>query len=156
MQNPVLDFLGTALIPILGADVAAGTAGHIHFTLVGIAALGTLPNQLAVIFGNFDLAVEAAALAVVALGVQFGVNDVLIHILHQLQHRVNVILHIGHFHIGNGAAGRKVLELGLELQLGKGVDLLGNMDMIGIGDVILISDAGDDAKPLLQALGELI
>ena len=31
VQHPLLDFLGSALVPVLGSDVAAGTAGHIHF-----------------------------------------------------------------------------------------------------------------------------
>ena len=49
-----------------------------------------------------------------------------------------------------------MLELGLELQLGKGVDRLGDMDMVAIGDIALVSDALNDAEALLQALGKLI
>ena len=40
MQDPVLDLLGTALVPILGTDVTAGAAGHIHLVLIGVAAVG--------------------------------------------------------------------------------------------------------------------
>ena len=40
MQHPVLDLLGAALVPELGADVAAGPPGHIHLVLVGVAAPG--------------------------------------------------------------------------------------------------------------------
>ena len=78
VQNSVFNFLGTTLVPILGADVAAGTAGHIHLVLVLVAALGAGPDQLAVIFPNLDLTVIAAALAVVGLGVQLCLS--LIHI----------------------------------------------------------------------------
>ena len=67
MQYSVLDLLGSALVPVLGADVAAGTAGNVHLSLVRIAALGAFPNQLAVILLDLDLAVIAAALAVVGL-----------------------------------------------------------------------------------------
>ena len=44
MKDPVTNFLGAALVPELGADVAAGTAGHIHFALVGVAAFGASPD----------------------------------------------------------------------------------------------------------------
>ena len=44
VQDPVTNFLGAALVPELGADVAAGTAGHIHFALVGVAAFGASPD----------------------------------------------------------------------------------------------------------------
>ena len=114
VQDTVLDFLGSALVPILGTDIAAGTAGNIHFALVGIAALGAFPDQLAIILSDFDLAIEATALAVITLGVQLGIDDMLVHIFHELQHRINIILHIGYFHIGNGAAGRQMLELSLK------------------------------------------
>ena len=146
MQDSVLDLLGSALIPILGTDVAAGTAGNIHLALVGIAALGADPNQLAVILLDTDFAVIAAALAVVRLGVQLRIHDVVIDILHQLQNRIDVLLHIGYFHVADGATGAQVLELGLKGQLGESINFLRNMDMVGIGDVILVRDAGDDAE----------
>ena len=28
--------------------------------------------------------------------------------------------------------------------------------MVAVGDIVLVGDAGDDAEPLLQALGELV
>ena len=45
MQDPVLDFLGSSLVPVLGADVAAGAAGHIHLGLVGVTAVGADPDH---------------------------------------------------------------------------------------------------------------
>ena len=39
MQHAVADLLGAALVPVLGADVAAGAAGDVHLGLVGVAAL---------------------------------------------------------------------------------------------------------------------
>ena len=44
VQDPVLDLLRAALIPELGADVAAGAAGHVHLILIGVAALGAFPD----------------------------------------------------------------------------------------------------------------
>ena len=34
MEDTVADFFRAALVPELGADVAAGTPGHIHLVLV--------------------------------------------------------------------------------------------------------------------------
>ena len=156
MEHAVLDLGGAALVPELGADVAAGTAGHIQLVLVTVVALGALPDQLAVFLDDADLAVVTADLAVVALGVQFSIHDVFVDELHDLDDGFQVILHVGHFHVADGAARAELLELALELQLGEGVDLLGDVDVIGVGDVVAVGDAGDDAEPLLQALGELV
>ena len=84
MQDPVTNLLGTALVPELGADVAAGPPGHIHLVLVGVAALGAAPDELAVLLHDLDLTVPAADLAIVALGVQLGVDDVVVDELHHL------------------------------------------------------------------------
>ena len=65
VQNPILDLLGASLVPELGADVAAGSSGHVHLVLVGVAALGADPYQLAVVLLDLDLAVVAADLTVV-------------------------------------------------------------------------------------------
>ena len=40
MQHAVLDLLGAALIPELGADITAGAAGNVQLVLVAVAALG--------------------------------------------------------------------------------------------------------------------
>ena len=157
VQHPVLDLLGPALVPILGTDVAAGPAGHVHLGLVGVAAVGADPNELAIlVVADLDLAVVAAALAVVRLGVQLRVHDVVVDELHQLQDRIDVLLHVGDLDVRNRAAGGKLLELRLKGQLGEGIDLLGDMDVVGIGDVALVRDAGDHAEAALQALGELV
>ena len=62
VQHPVFDFLGSALVPELGTDVAAGAPGHVHFALVPVAALGADPNQLVVIFPDLNFSVVAADL----------------------------------------------------------------------------------------------
>ena len=156
VQNPILDLLGASLVPELGADVAAGSSGHVHLVLVGVAALGADPYQLAVVLLDLDLAVIAADLAVVGLGVQLGVDDVVVNELHHLQHGLKVVLHIGDLDVADRAAGREVLELRLELELGEGVDRLGDVDMVAVGDIALVGHALDDAEALLQALGKLV
>ena len=68
MQNTLLDFLSSALIPELSPDIAAGAAGYVQLILVGIAAVGAGPDELAVlVFLDLNLSVIAAYLAVVAL-----------------------------------------------------------------------------------------
>ena len=82
VKHSVFDFLGSALVPELGANVAAGAPGYVHLALVGVAAFRALPDELAVLFNYLNLSVPAADLAVVALGVQLGVDDVVIDELH--------------------------------------------------------------------------
>ena len=118
--------------------------------------MGADPNQLAVNILDFDLAVKAAFLAVVTLGVQLGVHDVIVDELHHFQHRVDIVLHVGNFHIADGTAGGELLEIRLKLQLGESIDLLSNVYMIRVGNVALIRNTGNLAKPLLQALGKLV
>ena len=156
MQHAVFDFGGTALVPELGADVTAGAAGNIQLVLVTVVALGALPNKLAVLLYNADLTIVAAHLAVVALGVQLGVHDVVVDELHDLDDSLQVVLHIGHLHIADGAARGQALELALKLQLGKGVNLLGHVHMVAVGDIVAVGDARHNAKALLQALGKLV
>ena len=156
MQHSVLDLGSSALVPELGADVAAGAAGDVQFVLVAVVALGAFPDQLAVLRHDLYLAVVAADLAVVTLGVQFGVHDVLVDELHDLDNGLEVVLHVGHLHIADGTARGELLEVALELQLREGVDLLGHVDMVGVRDIIAVRDARHKPKTLLQALGKLV
>ena len=156
MQHPILDLLCPALVPELGADITAGAAGNVQLVLVTVAALGALPHQLAVIFNDLDLSVVAAALAVIGLGVQLGVHDVIIDELQHAYHGLQIVLHVGHFHIADGTARGQLLELALKLELGEGINVLRNMDVVTVGDIVLIGDTGHDAEPLLQALGKLV
>ena len=105
MQHALLDLLRAALVPELGADVAAGTAGDVHLVLIGVAALRAAPDELAAVLDDLDLAVPAADLTVVGLGVQLGVDDVVVNELHHLQHGLKVVLHIGDLDVADRAAG---------------------------------------------------
>ena len=138
MQHAVLDLLGAALVPELGADVAAGAAGNVELVLVTVMAVRAFPHQLAVILDDLDLAVVAAHLAVVALGVELGVHDVLVDELHDADDGREVILHVGHFDIADRAARGELLEVRLELELGESVDLLRHMHMVGVGDIVAV------------------
>lgn len=83
MQHAILDFLRPALIPELGSDVAAGTSRYEELILVAVAAVRAFPDQLAGVVGHdLDLTVVAAYLAVVALGVEFRVHDIVVDEFH--------------------------------------------------------------------------
>ena len=156
VQNSVADLLRATLVPELGANVAAGAAGDVQLLLVAVAAVRALPHQLAVVLDDLDLAVVAAHLAIIALGVELRVHDVVVDVPHDRQHRRNIALHIRHLHIGDGAAGAELLEVRLELELLKCIYLLSHMHMIAVRDVVLVRHARNDAEPLLQAFGELV
>ena len=157
MQNSFFNFLGSALIPELSADIAAGTAGNVHLALIGVAAGGALPDQLAaLVLFDHDLTVVAAALAVVALGVELCIHDMIVDKLHNGNDRIQIVLHIRHFHIADSAAGGQRLEFGFQCQLVKGVDGLGNVNVIAVGDIVFIGHARYDAESLLQTFGKLV
>lgn len=94
VRNAVANFFGATLVPELGANVAAGTTSNVKIFLVAVAAMRALPHQFAIIFHDLDLAVEATFLAVVALGVQFRVHDVVVNVLNHTNNGLQVVLHI--------------------------------------------------------------
>ena len=62
MQHAIFDLLRAALVPELGADISAGAPCNIHLVLVGVAAVGTYPNQLVIPLLYANLPVIAAFL----------------------------------------------------------------------------------------------
>ena len=157
MKYALFDLLGAALVPELRADVPAGTAGDIELRLVGVAALRALPDKLSArVLDDFDLAVEPALLAVVALRVELGVHDVVVDVAHDRENRRQVVLHVRNLDIRNRAARRELLELRLGRELGECVDRLGDVDMVRVRDVIAVGDALDDAETLLETLREAV
>ena len=108
------------------------------------------------VLNDLNFAGITAFLAIVALSVQLRVHDVVIDKAHDLNDSRDVVLHVGNLHIADRSAGGKCLELGLEFQLGKSVDWLGNVHMVAVGDIVLVRYALNDAETLLQAFGELV
>ena len=106
MEHPVPDLLGPPLVPELSPDIAAGPSRHKHLILVSVPAVGAFPDQFsALVLFDQDLAVISAAFTEIALCIQLGIHNIVIDEFHDRQHRRNVVLHIGHFHIADGAAG---------------------------------------------------
>ena len=75
---------------------------------------------------------------------------------HHGEHCRNVILHIGHFHVTDGTARRKLLEFRLKLQFIKRIDLLCHMHMITVRDIIFVRHALDHTKALLETFCKFI
>ena len=98
--------------------------------LVPVATLGAFPDQFATVLHDLDLAVESAHLAVITLGVQLGVHDVVVDELDQGYDGGDVPLHIGDLCVTDHAAWRKRLKLGLKRQLSECVDLLTNTNLL--------------------------
>ena len=67
MQHSRLNFFRFAHVPEVFSQISAGAAGHVHLGLVGVVTGGALPLKVLV---DLDLPIEAAALAVVTLGVK--------------------------------------------------------------------------------------
>ena len=98
----------------------------------------------------------AALLAVIAFCVQLRIHDIIINILHYGQHRLQIVLHVGHFHIADRTARGERLKLCLKFQLFKSVDFLRHMHMVAVRDIVLVRHAGDNTEPFLQCLREFI
>lgn len=156
MQHSIPDLLRPSLVPELASNIATSPAGNIHLALVGIPTLRALPHQLIALFDDLDFAIPATDLTIVAFGIEFCIDDVLIDKLDDTKNSGEVVLHIGDFDIADGTTGRERLKFGLELELVESVDFLRDMNMVAIGDVVLVGDARDNAKASLKGLCELV
>ena len=107
MEYTVFYFLGSSLVPELRAYIAARASCDVHFVLVAVAAIGTLPHKLAVRFLYLYFAVEAANLAVIAFRVKLRIHDVVVYELDYRKHRLDIVLHIGDFDVAYRAARGK-------------------------------------------------
>ena len=157
MKDSLLDLLCPSLIPVLRTDVSAGPSRDVHRILIAVPAVRALPDQFVVLVrDDHDLSVISALLAVVALGVELCVHDIVINVLNDCQDRIDIIRHIRNFDIADRSARRQLLELGFELQLRESVDLLCDMNVIAVRNIIPVRDLRDLTEALLQALRELI
>ena len=94
MQYALLNFLRSALIPVLRSDITAGASCNIHFGLVGIAAFRAFPDELAVLFNYLNFYVIAAFLTLVGFRIQLCIHDIVIDKFHHLKYSLYILLHI--------------------------------------------------------------
>ena len=112
-----------------------------------------LPLQVVV---DGDLPIIAAALAVVALGVELGVLDVVVDEPDHLFQSLQVVAHVGDLHIGDASAGGDLLELALKGELGEGVDVLPHVHVIAVCIITLVSYIWYRPEALLINAGEAV
>lgn len=143
MQNARLDLLGLAEVPEIFAEITARAARHVHLFVIFVVAVGTFPLIVVV---DDDLPVVAADVAIIALGIEFGILDVVVNISDDFFHGFEVVLHIGDLDVGNAAARRDGLELAFEREFGKSVDILAHVHVIGIGIIPLVRHVGYGAE----------
>ena len=111
MKYPCFYFFRLAHIPEVFAEVAAGTAGYVHFTLVLVMADGALPFVIVV---YYDFPVKAAYVAVIALRIEFGILYVVVNVFDDVLNSRKIMAHIRYFHVGYSPARRNLLELTFE------------------------------------------
>ena len=150
MQHPILYLLCSPLIPKLRSDITAGSSCNGKLFLIRIPAVRAAPLELAVaVFDDLNLSVKAAGTAVIGLGIQLRIHDVLIDKLHEAQYRRNVVLEIRYLHIADCAARRKLLEVRLKGKLREGIDFLRNVYMVGVRNIVLVRHPGNLPEALL-------
>ncbi len=66
------------------------------------------------------------------------------------------MLHVGDLDIADGTTRRQSLELGLQSQLIKRINRLGDMHMIAVGNIVAVGDTLNDAKPALQTFCKFV
>ena len=157
MQHSFFNFLRSALVPVLRADISARAAGNVHFGLIAATAFRTFPDKFAVFIGDdFNFTVVAAILAIVAFGVEFGVHNVVVNVLDNTNNRGDIVLHIRHFYVTYRAAGAQLLEFRFEFKLAERIDRLGNVHVITVGYIVFIGNPLDYAEAFLKRFSEFI
>ena len=91
-------------------------------SLVTVAALRAFPDELAVVLDDLDFTIVSAAAAIIRLGVQLSVHDIVVDELQNAHNCFEVILNVGNLNIADRTTGRELLEFALEFELGESVD----------------------------------
>ena len=76
MKHAGLDLLGLADIPEVLAKVSTGAARDVHALLILVVTSGAFPFVVGV---DDDFTVKSANVAVVALGVELGILDIVVN-----------------------------------------------------------------------------
>jgi hypothetical protein len=103
MFNPVLYLLSASLVPELSSDVSTGAASNRHLCLVSITAIRTLPKKLSIFLDNSNFTVVSALVAIITLGVDFTVLDIVVDELDYLKHSRDIVRQVGNLDIGDSS-----------------------------------------------------
>ena len=157
MQHTVGNLRCSALVPVLRADVAAGAPRDMHLRLVAVAALRAFPDQFScIVLYNPDLSIVAAYITVIALCVELRIKNCVIYVLKYADNCRDIVLHVRYLDIADGTARGELLELCLLRKFCKRINLLSYVNVIAVGDIVLVRDMRNFAKPLLQAFCKLV
>ena len=135
MHYSSLNFLRLADVPEILAQITTGTTDNRHLGMVLVMADRAFPFVV-VINGNF--AVKAADMAVIRLGVEFSVLNIVIDEFNNLFQCFQIMAHVRNFYIRNCATGGNVLELAFKFKLAEGINMLTHVDMIGVGIIAFV------------------
>ena len=116
MKDSIFYLFCSSLVPILGSDITAGSAGDIHSILILVSAVRAYPDKFTILFFYLDFSVKAAFLAIVGFGIEFGIHNIVIDKLDYRNHGIQVILHVRDLDIAYRSTCGESLELSFELQ----------------------------------------
>ena len=105
MHNALSYLLCSSLVPELCSDITAGSSCYIELVLIIVAALGAYPYELVISLLDLDLTVISAYLAVVGLGIELGIHDVVVDVLHNGNDSIDIVLKIGNLNVADGSSG---------------------------------------------------
>ena len=108
-----------------------------------IAALGTFPIA---VFVYFNFAIVTAFRAVIGFRIKFRVGNVIVNILHHGENGVDVLIHIGNFHVADAAAGGNFLEFTFEREFVEDINIFSNIHVVAVGVVAFIRNVFDFAE----------
>ena len=153
MEDAVLNFLRPPFVPEIFTQIAAGTADDGQFVAVFIMAARTFPFVVVV---EDDFTVKATFMAVIELGIEFAVRDVVVDVLDHGQDSRDIMGHVGDFSIADAAACRFIFKIGFKGELIEDVDRFADIDVVAVGVIALVGDIGNGAEAGLVDLAEEI
>ena len=98
----------------------------------------------------------AGETGVLVAQVEFSIENRVVHVLHDVENRLDVVLHVRNLDVADRPALALRRILGLVRKLRECVYMLGDVIMIGIDDIVAIGDIRDDSVTTQQAAGELV
>ena len=121
--------------------------------MVFVTAVRAFPFQI-VVDDNF--AVKAAHMAVVALGVELCVLNVIVNKAHYIFQRFGIVAHVRNFHVADSAAAGNFLELAFKGKFAESVDIFAHVNVVGIGVVAFIGNVVNSTEAFFIYAGKTV
>ena len=153
MEDAVLDFLRPPFVPEIFTQIATGPADDRQFVAVFIMAARTFPFVVVV---EDDFAIETTFMAVIELGIEFAICDVVVDVLDHGQDSRDIVGHVGNFSIADAAACRFVFKVRFKRELIEDVDRFADVDMVTVSVIAFVGDVRNGAEAGLVDFAEEI